>query len=323
MNKNVNIPKHQRVGLIVLATILFVLLCVKVSIKRYYVPKSSLTAYELPISKDSVSVQKEPSEATAPSVDITGVTIDIQTAPYDSLILVGIPKYPARNIVKYRSKGGKIYSAEKLQKIYGMTPEIFDKVSSYIRFTRKRKVREERPAKKKPRSHKKQYVTRSESTHPPVATTVEGSKQKWKRKKDTTFRNYIPDIVDVNTADTAELKKLRGIGSYLAKNIVWYRNKLGGYHSLHQLQEVRHLRKSTYEKILPFIKLSTKEVKKIEINTQSHTELARHPYISRKTARILTNYRNNNGKYTQAKDLLKTRVLTEDDLKKLLPYLAF
>ena len=48
-------------------------------------------------------------------------------------------------------------------------------------------------------------------------------------------------LVDVNSADTAELKKIPGIGSGIAGGIVRYRERLGGFYALIQLEEVKHV----------------------------------------------------------------------------------
>ncbi len=45
-------------------------------------------------------------------------------------------------------------------------------------------------------------------------------------------------LISINTADVAELTKLDGIGEVLAKRIVDYREKIGGFTSLKQLQSV-------------------------------------------------------------------------------------
>ena len=50
-------------------------------------------------------------------------------------------------------------------------------------------------------------------------------------KKDT--------ILDLNTADTTELKWIRGIGRYIARQIVKYREELGGFYSPEQLKDER------------------------------------------------------------------------------------
>ena len=57
---------------------------------------------------------------------------------------------------------------------------------------------------------------------------------------------YIPKyeegtIVDLNKADTSILKRIPGIGSTLARMIVVYRQRLGGFYDVSQLQEVPHV----------------------------------------------------------------------------------
>lgn len=59
--------------------------------------------------------------------------------------------------------------------------------------------------------------------------------------------------VYVNIADTTELKRLRGIGSVLSARIVKYRDKIGGFKSLDQLQKIYGLSEETYRSILPHL----------------------------------------------------------------------
>lgn len=59
--------------------------------------------------------------------------------------------------------------------------------------------------------------------------------------------------VYVNIADTTELKRLRGIGSILSARIVKYRDKIGGFKSLDQLQKIYGLSEETYRSILPHL----------------------------------------------------------------------
>lgn len=59
--------------------------------------------------------------------------------------------------------------------------------------------------------------------------------------------------VELNSADTTELKRLRGIGSVLSVRIVKYRNKLGGFSSVEDLKNVYGLSDETYQSILPHV----------------------------------------------------------------------
>ena len=47
-----------------------------------------------------------------------------------------------------------------------------------------------------------------------------------------------PVVVEINTADSAELMRLNGIGASFSRRIVKYRNLLGGFISKEQLLEV-------------------------------------------------------------------------------------
>lgn len=46
-------------------------------------------------------------------------------------------------------------------------------------------------------------------------------------------------MIDLNRADTTELKKIPGIGIGIARAIVAYRNQLGGFYDVGQLQELK------------------------------------------------------------------------------------
>ena len=45
-------------------------------------------------------------------------------------------------------------------------------------------------------------------------------------------------ILDLNRADTTELKKVPGIGSGIARLIVGYRQRLGGFYQIEQLKDI-------------------------------------------------------------------------------------
>ncbi|MBO4529566.1 MAG: helix-hairpin-helix domain-containing protein [Paludibacteraceae bacterium] len=74
-----------------------------------------------------------------------------------------------------------------------------------------------------------------------------------KRRNRTPAFNYDTVRVEINSADTTELKRLRGIGSVLSARIVKYRKKIGGFTSVDQLRNIYGLSQETYEEILPHI----------------------------------------------------------------------
>ncbi len=56
-------------------------------------------------------------------------------------------------------------------------------------------------------------------------------------------------VVNINTADEAELQKLDGIGEKLARNIIAYREKYGDYTSIEEIKEADGIGEATFDKI--------------------------------------------------------------------------
>ncbi len=128
-------------------------------------------------------------------------------------------------------------------------------------------------------------------------------------------------IVDIGTADTSELIKLRGIGPSYARRIYKYRELLGGFSHKEQLLEVWGFTDSLYEAILPNITLSDPaSLRKININTTDTSEF-RHPYIRKWIASGIINYHKMHGAFTKTEDVKKTSLVDDELYRKLAPYL--
>ena len=88
--------------------------------------------------------------------------------------------------------------------------------------------------------------------------------------------------VDLNTADSAALVALPGIGPSFASRIVKYRTLLGGYVNTEQLKEVYGMPDDTYTRIKPLCTVSTAHVKKISADTLwNQPYKCYHPYLSK------------------------------------------
>lgn len=130
-------------------------------------------------------------------------------------------------------------------------------------------------------------------------------------------------VVELNFADTTELKKIPGIGSSYAKRIVGYRNLLGGYHRMEQLQEVYGMYEELYEKITPFFSINTDSLRLIEINNFSLDRLKSHPYINFYQAKAIIEVRKKKKKIESFDELILLEEFTEDDRIRIIPYLSF
>lgn len=147
--------------------------------------------------------------------------------------------------------------------------------------------------------------------------------QKFEETKSYYFskkRDFKP--IDINVADSIELKSIRGIGSVLSSRIIKYRNWLGGFKSKNQLKEVYGLNDSLLLALdtLVFVSPDYKP-QLLDINNLSAAELKRHPYISYNIAKALDAYKFQHGSISSIDDLRKVKLMDSITLQKLLPYL--
>ena len=101
--------------------------------------------------------------------------------------------------------------------------------------------------------------------------------------------------IHINSADTLELQSLPGIGSFFAKNIVEYREKLGGFVKLNQLLEVYALDSARLKMIESYLIIDTIETRKVKINHDDFKTILRHPYIEYEDVKKIVNYRESKG----------------------------
>lgn len=62
-------------------------------------------------------------------------------------------------------------------------------------------------------------------------------------------------LIDLNTASIAELELLPGVGPAMAARIVEYRQKIGRFTSIEQLDSVRGIGARTMERLRPLVKV--------------------------------------------------------------------
>ena len=126
-------------------------------------------------------------------------------------------------------------------------------------------------------------------------------------------------LVDVNSADTTELKKIPGIGSGIAGGIVRYRERLGGFYALSQLEEVKHVT----PELLKWFKLENDSTRKLEINKASLDKLRAHPYLTFYQAKVIVEHRRKKGQIKSLSQLALYEEFTEKDLERLSAYISF
>jgi competence protein ComEA len=211
---------------------------------------------------------------------------DPNSATLDELKSLGFSEKLAARIINYRTKGGKFRIKTDLMKLYGMDSLLYEKLIPYIQLP---------DQFEKPKFEKKEFADR-----------------KPKEK---------PQKFNLNEADTIQLEKIYGIGPALAKRIVKYRDKLGGFVSQDQLKEVYGLDTAVVKKITEASYLSDPPgVKKINLNTADEKILATHPYFGRKIASAIVAYRFQHGNFKSVDDLSRIPLIDKNNLRRLFPY---
>ena len=237
----------------------------------------------------------------------------VRLAPFDPNALTaedwearGVPHFVAGRLVKYREAAGGFKAKTQVQKMYGLTDSVYQRLAPFMQLPETAPKRDYAANKPGP-----------DGKLPPFATT-DGTPGKFPRKP----RHLQP--FDLNTADTTQLMQIRGIGAGRAKWVVRYRNQLGGYLRKDQLDEVFVLKDA------PDLRDSLKKYtfvgpgfapKLVNVNTASFDEMYLQPYIGKPRARLIVAYRQQHGRFKTLEDLKQIPVLKLADWEKMRPYL--
>jgi competence protein ComEA len=130
-------------------------------------------------------------------------------------------------------------------------------------------------------------------------------------------------VVEVNSADSAGLTKIYGIGPAFASRIIKYRNRLGGFYSKEQLKEVYGLDAERYAEVREQVRIDPAKVKKVNVNTAQFDDLKRYPYLSYKQINAIVEYRREHGDYSSIADMKNIAILNDRILRKIEPYILF
>lgn len=123
----------------------------------------------------------------------------------------------------------------------------------------------------------------------------------------------------LNTADTTILMTVPGIGPYYARQIVRYGERLGGYVSIDQLDEIDNFPLDSKK----YMVIDNPQPQKLNINKLSLNELKRHPYINFYMAKAITDYRRLHGDIKSLQDLRLSKDFPPEVIERLQPYVSY
>lgn len=130
-------------------------------------------------------------------------------------------------------------------------------------------------------------------------------------------------MVELNSADSAKLTRINGIGPAFAQRILEYRKRLGGFLNKEQLMEIYGLDEDKFNHIKNQIDINPARITKIKINQVDFEGLRRFPYLTNKQTNAIIQYRNQHGNYAAIADMRNIVILNDDILRKIEPYIDF
>lgn len=234
--------------------------------------------------------------------DIELFQFDPNGLPVELWLRLGLTEKQAEALHRYEAKGGKFRTKRDLARMRTVRPELFELWEPYILLPDSLPSRERTPYARKawPRDT-----------------------ARWERKeyRETSARRA---MVELNTADSAALVAVNGIGPAFARSILRYRERLGGFHSIGQLAEVPILRDKPDAVAQLKEKLVVDElmVRRINLNNCTVEELAKHPYMDWKVAKALIAYRGHHGPFHKVEDITGCVLVTDSIRDRIVPYLT-
>ena len=216
---------------------------------------------------------------------------DPNTADSTQLLRLGLEPWQVRNIYKYRGRGGIYRKKEDFARLYGLTVKDYRRLEPYIRIS---------------------------SDYLPASTLV-----KEEHVERDTLRYPVKigegEQVVLNTADTTELRKVPGIGAYYARRIVRYGQRLGGYVSIDQLDEIEDFPQEAKK----YFTIQDAHPQQLNVNQLTLQQLRKHPYINFYQAKAIVDYRRLHGNLKSLQELRLSKDFPPEAIERLTPYVTF
>ena len=176
---------------------------------------------------------------------------------------------------------------------------------------------------------------------------------------ETEAADYEEEIlfIDINTAEKEELTKLKGIGEYLANEIISYRDEYGGFNNIEEIMNVNGIGEKIFAEIAEFIYVenpvysSDEEVSEeivpdepepeticedipqeteitlescipININTADREILMLLPNVTEETADEIIELRSSLGGFSHVYELIYLKSLSQNQIAEITDYLT-
>jgi competence ComEA-like helix-hairpin-helix protein len=142
--------------------------------------------------------------------------------------------------------------------------------------------------------------------------------------KKTQVVEYVKEevLVEINSADSAELTMLSGIGPSYAKRIIKYRTLLGGFYQKDQLLEVFGMDSTRYNGFIDNVEINPGLILKMDVNEVEFKVLLKHPYVEYYIVKSIFDYKDEHGRFNTVEELKSIPFIYEELYEKLKHYLT-
>lgn len=296
------LSRQQAIGAAVLVGMVAAVMVFIRIVPQRALPEEALRA-DTALARQADSLRQTRYRYTYDTVRIHLQEFDPNTADSLTLLQLGLKRWQVRNMLKYRAKGGVYRKSEDMKRLYGMTDSMYQALAPYIAIDSSR------------------FAPRAMRWDSVQWDTIYARFRS--QKRDT--------IIELNSADTTTLQYIRGIGPSIARQIIRYREQLGGYYSAEQIREIEALvrydadtlRSFRFDSILPHLRACGDSIRPIEVNHASVARLQRHPYLRHEEAKAIYTLRRNRFKLQGIEELYELEELDSAKVERLRPYLSF
>lgn len=349
--------KSDRNAIVILCSLILLSVIINFFVKNYQ-PESSSDFSEIKRLFAEWEKENPDNNLKNSTVEVYLFNFNPNTVSKPKLDSLALPDFVKRNIVGYRNAGGTFSSPEDVRKIYGMNDSVFNLIKDYIIIEKKKEpgsalieTKRELSGFFDPNTADKEQleyfgfsnfqisnltgyrnsggVFRSEADllkiygidsvfFSGIEKHIEINEVKRKENKQPEEITF----VEINSADSAGLVKLKGIGPSYASRILKYKNLLGGYYNKKQLLEIYHFREETYIQIQNLILIDTLLIKPLRLNFADYPELLRHPYLNKMHVEAILARRETKGAFKNISELQELQEMDAGTFTKIRPYIT-
>ena len=263
--------------------------------------------------------------------------IDLNKVSSQQLMELGANDDIANRIVKYRNAKEGFSDHQELLKVYGMDSALYRSIKDHSFVSRKHQSNQSVSAsneqsgpqfddESKQSNTITQPITESitdSNSIVQVAVQFDSVKQydstiQFQKRPSYLRQQYV--TIKINQASAEEWQELYGIGPTYSQRIVQFRDALGGFYDIYQVAETFRLPDSVFLSIQDYLELEPNSHTQKDINQIELKDLAKHPYLNYRQAKMIHNYVQQHQPISKISELYNIIGLDSSKVQKIIPY---